>query len=121
MPNPSPPISTPFEAMQQSAFDVITGTMGFAATWAPDGGGDEESATVLFQNPTEEMKIAGVDYDPGAWRMEYYLGDLPGLETAANARASKEVIVIEGTEYYVRKVHRKFDGKTFIAELQPKT
>ena len=106
--------------MQQAAFGVVTGAMGFAASWTPAGGGDEQTARVLFQNPTEEMKIAEVDYDPGAWRMEYKIDDLPGLEDAANARASKEVVIIEETEYYVRKVHRKFDGKTFIAELQPK-
>lgn len=115
----SQPTSTPFEALQRAAFGVIQDVMGFAATWTPAAGGDEKTARVLFQNPTEDMKLAGVDYAPDHWRMEYQIDDFPGLETAANRRQSAEIVEIEGTQYYVRKVSKKFDGKTFIADLQP--
>lgn len=115
----SQPISTPFEALQRTAFSVIQGVMGFAASWAPADGGDTQTARVLFQNPTEDMKLAGVDYAPDHWRMEYQIGDFDGLFVAANRRQSAEVVEIETVEYYVRKVSKKFDGKTYIADLQP--
>lgn len=118
--NPNPPIASPFEALQRGVFDTVKSVMGFTASWTPSAGGDAIEKLVLFQNPTEEMKLAGVEYDPTAWRMEYRFEDFPGLEDAVNARASNEVVVIEGTEYYIAKVSKKFDGKTFIAELQPK-
>jgi len=116
---PNQPTNTPFEALQRSTFSVIQGVMGFAATWTPAAGGTTLTSRVLFQNPTEDMKLAGVDYDPAHWRMEYQIGDFNGLFTAANARQSAEVVTIEGENYYVRKVSKKFDGKTYVADLQP--
>lgn len=116
---PNHPTNTPFEALQRSAFGVIQNQMGFVASWVPASGGDEQTARVLFQNPTEDMKLAGVDYDPSHWRAEYQIEDFVGLFEAANARQSAEVVTIEGVDYYVRKVSKKFDGKTYIAELLP--
>lgn len=110
----SPPTQTPFTRFQRRAFDVVTRTMGFAATW------NSETVNVGFRNPTEEMRLAGVDYDPSAWTMEYRDDQFVGLEAAASARNSAEIVEIEGQEYWVRKVSRRLDGRSFLAELQPR-
>lgn len=88
--------------------------MGFAATWG------EFTERVGFKNPTEEMRVAGVDYDPTAWTMEYRDDHFVGLEAAVSVRGSAQVVEIEGKEYWVRRVSRRLDGRTFVAELQPK-
>jgi hypothetical protein len=109
-----PPVLTPFERLQRNTFDVITRTMGYVCTWGA------LEARVTFQNPTEEMKVAGVDYDPTAWVMEYRYEDFPGLELAVSKRGAVETVTIEGQQYDVRKITRKFDGKTYLAQLQPR-
>lgn len=109
-----PPTSNPFTKLQRHTFDVVTSVMGYVCTWGA------ETRRVGFKNPTEEMRLAGVDYDPSAWVMEYRDDHFTGLEAAVAVRGAAEVVEIEGREYYVRKISRKFDGRTFVAELQPK-
>jgi hypothetical protein len=114
------PTNSLFEAIQNAAFATTEAVFGFPASWTPSTGGAAKEATVLFQNPTEQMKLAGVDYDPDAWRMEYRFGEFPGLKELSDGRSSNEVVVISGSEYFVAKIDTKFDGKTLIATLIPK-
>lgn len=114
------PTNSLFESLQNTAFNTAKAVFGFSASWTPSTGGAPVLAKVLFQNPTEQMKLAGVDYDPSAWRMEYKFGDLPGLKELSDSRGSSEVVLVEGTEYFVAKIDTKFDGKTLIATLIPK-
>lgn len=113
------PTNSMFENMQKTVFATAGTVFGHVLTWTPSAGDDEITAKVLFQNPTESMKLAGIDYDPTLWRMEYSYEQLPGLKAAVDARGGAETVTIEGVDYYVRVVDTKYDGKTYIAQLQP--
>lgn len=113
------PTQTPFQALQNTAFGIVQQTMGYEASWTPALGGAAYTARVLFQNPTEMKKIAAIDYSPQDWVVEYKEGDFPGLMDAVITRSTNEVIEIQGTDYYVTDVSRKYDGQTYIAKLIP--
>ena len=114
------PINSLFEGLQNAAFATAEAVFGFSASWTPSTGGSAVTTKVLFQNPTEQMKLAGVDYDPDAWRMEYRMGEFQALKGLVDTRGTSEIVVIESVEYYVAKISTKFDGKTMVATLIPK-
>lgn len=120
MPDSSPPIGSIFESLQRAVFNTARRTFGFDASWTPVGGGDPHEAKVLFSNPTEAVQHLGIEWNAETWYMEYYLDDFPGLKASVDARSNKEVIEIEGQEYYVRTVEKKHDGKTYLATLKIK-
>lgn len=109
-----------FDDLQDGAFDVVTNTMGYDATWEPSEGGATRTVRVLFNNPTETRKLSGVEYDPYRWEMEYKEGDFDGLKASVDAN-NVEVVTVKGHECYVRRIVAKLDGRTFIAEMEPKT
>lgn len=111
-----------FDGLQEKAFDVATNTMGYPATWQPVAGGPLKTATVLYNDDTEKYEISNMAYDPSAWRMEYRHPYFDGLKTSADTNTTEIVtITLPGgdTRFYVRKVDSKFDGKTFVAYLEP--
>lgn len=93
--------------------------MGEQCTWTADGGGTEYSANVLFQNPTEEMKISGVPYDPEAWLMEYKEADFPGLFDLIENKSGTQQVMIADQSFYCLDAAKKFDGKTIVVSLKP--
>lgn len=120
MADSTPPTGSIFESLQRTVFDVARRTFGFEASWTPVGGGESYEARVLFSNPTEAVQHLGIEWNAETWYMEYYLDDFPGLKASVDARANKEVILIEEQEYYIRSVTRKADGKTYLAMLKIK-
>lgn len=115
-----------FDGMKLRAWDTVARTMGYDAVWIPAAGApidfpDGYLVRILFNNPTEKKTLAGIDYDPVNWKMEYRLDQLPGLKQAADAAATAEVITIDGNDYLVRKVDQKFDGQVYIAILEPRS
>jgi hypothetical protein len=108
-----------FDNVQEAAFDIVTTTMGYDATWTPSGGGPEKTGRVLLNNPTESRKIAEVEYNPYEYYMEYKRGIFDGLKEAADANAD-EVVTIKNVEYDVLEVAAKFDGNTLIAKVKIK-
>lgn len=114
------PASSPFDALSRTVFNTTVNVMGYTATWTPAGGGETYTAKVHFNNPTEMVQRVGIEYNPDAWQMEYYLDDFPGLKDLADGRGSLEVVTVADQEWYVKTVIKKYDGKTYIAELKPK-
>lgn len=113
------PSSSPFQALQTTAFGIVQKVMGFAAVWEPSSGGAPYEARVLFENPTDLQALAGVDYAPQEWKMEYKQGDFPGLFELVRARATEEVVEIDSIQYVVMDCALKYDGQTYICNIQP--
>lgn len=113
----SAPVTDLFYTLQKAAYDATTRLFGYVATW--NDGAEVHTATVHFQNPTEGMRLAGIDYDATEWRMEYRLEDFDGLKALADARTAKPIVTIGDTAYHVTRVQKKHDGRTYYATLQP--
>jgi len=111
-----------FDSLQDNTFDVATNTMGYPATWQPAAGGPLQTAKVLYNNDTEKYEVSNMQYDPFSWRMEYRYPFFTGLKPSVDNNENETVtITLPGgdTEFYVRRVDTKFDGKTFTAYLEP--
>jgi len=109
-----------FDDLQDAAFDVVTNTMGYDASWVPSEGGASLTARVLFNNPTETRKLSQVEYDPFRWEMEYKKGDFNGLKDAVD-KNNIEIVTLNGKDFYVRQIVAKLDGRTLVATMEPKT
>lgn len=109
-----------FDGLQDKAFDVITLTMGYPATWSPSIGGPTQTGTVLFNNPTESRKTSDVEYNPYENRMEYKRGVFPGLMESVKAGVD-EFVTVKSIEYVVLDVVPIYDGNTLIAKIEVKT
>lgn len=112
-----------FDEIQNTAFDIVTSTFGYTASWLPSEGGPERSATVLYKDSTEKHELSNVDYIVERYVMEYKEGDFTGLKEAV-ARGENEsvkIIVDNSTTllFMVRKTETKYDGKTIMATLNP--
>lgn len=109
---------TPFDGIQDALIGTVNGLFSVSASRIPPEGG-EQTGKVLFKKPSKEYQLAGFEYTPTTWIMEYYEGVFPGLKESSDANETNE-IVIEEKHYYVRKVERHFDGKTLIAVMEEK-
>lgn len=112
-----------FDDMQEKAFGVVTKTMGYDAAWKTFSG------RVLFNEPTDYKSLGGkgtgdsdiAKYINKTFDMEYFEGVFPGLfEASRVAKAIPEQVTVNGVDYYVRSIERKFDGKNYIAKLERK-
>lgn len=114
---------TYFDEIQDTAFDIITGTFGYAATWLPSEGGPEQSATVLYKDATDKHELSNVDYMVERYVMEYKAGDFTGLKEAVARGDNESVKIIVDNDvtllFMVRRIESKYDGKTIIATLNP--
>lgn len=108
-----------FDDLQRTAVTKVHNLYADVATWAPSGGGPLQSGSMLFKDPTRDMEISDVTFSPSYVFAEYHEGNFVGLREAANANLD-EFVVINGVEYDVRVVRKKYDGKTNIAILEPR-
>lgn len=99
--------------MQAKVHSIVNDVMGYDCTWG------EHTARVLFNDPSKKYQLAGLDFEPAGWSMEYKEGDLVGLYDSVQAGEIEE-ITIGTTEYYVRSVRKEFDGKSYTAQLELK-
>lgn len=107
-----------FDSMQSNAVDKVNNLYGYPAVWDPSDSSPEQTATVLFKDPTDDKDVSGIaEYNPLHILMEYKISDFIGLRAAANS-GKNEVVTIDGTGYWVRQVNAKYDGKTMIAILE---
>lgn len=110
-----------FDGLQKVMFSTVTNTMGYSATWVPKAGGEAQTATVLYNGPTEKEKLFNADYDPDKLMLEYQLGDLPGLFEAGRSKQTTEEIAITNIgNFYIKSVKKKWDGKSYEAQLEVK-
>ncbi|HJT73278.1 MAG TPA: hypothetical protein VJ720_04645 [Chitinophaga sp.] len=112
-----------FDEIQNTAFDIVTSTFGYTASWLPSEGGPEQSATVLYKDATEKHELSNVDYIVERYVMEYKEGDFTGLKEAVARGENESVkIIVADTVtllFMVRKTETKYDGKTITATLNP--
>jgi len=114
-------MSKKFDRFARAAFKTVTKEHGteVPAIWTPSDGSEPHSGSVLFNDPTALFTIDQVAFEEtDAW-MEYYEGAFPGLAELAVGEP-REIVEVEGAEYYVSMVKRLYDGKTYKAYLIPK-
>lgn len=109
----------PFDNLQSLSFGITTQLMGYDASWTPIAGGGEKTARVLFKDPSEVSELAGVEYNPLGFMMEYQQGDFDGLFESARS-GDVETVRVNGQDYYVKSVKAFYDGKTLRARLEVK-
>jgi hypothetical protein len=114
-----------FDNLKNSMVNVVTGIMGYTATWTPAAGGEMQTGKVLYKGPSEKEKLAGFDYDLNSITMEYKLGTFDGLQTSVDIRTQEVVTIMDidgqNIDFYVRSVSRLYDGGMYEAYLQLKT
>jgi len=110
-------MSTPFDDIRELAFASILERMGTEASWISSVEGYEKKALVLFREPTDDRMIAQFGYNPNVWYVEWKGSDFEGLDDAVDA-GNDELITIDGVDYWVRHVHRKFDGFNYLSTLE---
>jgi hypothetical protein len=106
-------MSNIFDNLQAKAHSLVNQVMGYDCTWG------EHVARVLFNDPSKKYQLAGLDFEPAGWSMEYKEGDLPGLYERSQQGEIDEV-TIGTTDYWVRSVRKEFDGKSYTAQLELK-
>lgn len=110
-----------FDSLFNTMFDTVTKQYGDQATWTPSAGGAAQSASVLYNGPTEKEKLFSADYDPDKLTLEYKEGQFSGLMASVNG-GTPEFITIENVgEFQVRGVQKLVDGKNYKAHLVLKT
>lgn len=106
-----------FDSLKTQAFDVITNTMGYNATWLSES--ITYSARVGFKDPSEKQELSGIDsWNPDEPFMEYRIGFFENLKISVD-QGNLERVTIEGIGYFaVVEVKTKYDGETFVARLR---
>lgn len=102
------------------AVKSITNLMGEPAIWLSSNHG-EIIGDVLFKDPTEAEPVGdseSYEYRISNATAEYDTGTFPGLKNAVDAE-STEYMIIRGQQYLVIGVTTKFDGKIYVAQLEP--
>ena len=108
-----------FDQYRKTVFATAETVFGTSAIWTSSMGGSTVEGKVLLNNPTEKMAMAGIDYDPTAWRIEFTPDQFPGIKDLVDTRATSEVFSINGQDFYVAQIDTKFDGQTYVAILNP--
>ncbi|KQC02093.1 hypothetical protein [Pedobacter sp. Hv1] len=104
-----------FDTLQDTAFSIVSNTMGYTATWQPSVG-EIHTAEILFNDATKTAKLLDQEYSPKNCMIEYKSDDFTGLKESADA-GNEEIVTINGIQYGVLDVNSKFDGKTMLAHL----
>jgi len=107
-----------FEKFKKSVFAQTLKMFGVDAVWTPVNA--EIVGRVFFKDPTQSRTIGDGDVyriDPSLPTAEYFAGTFIGLKEAVE-RQSHEYLRIRNRIYLVTKVETKFDGDTYVAELE---
>jgi hypothetical protein len=108
---------TLFNRYQRPLWKTVETVMGDVATWQPSIGGLLQTATILFNEPSETQERQHFDYEPLRPKMEWRVGQFEGLAEATRAGAV-EVVSIRGRTFAVAPAKLKHDGATYEAELE---
>ena len=109
-----------FDTMAKMVGSSISNLMGETAFWLSSNGG-RTPGNILFKNPSEPIQIGdseGYEYRPGNATAEFYEDIFPGLKQAVDNETT-EYLEIRGQQYLVVSVTTKFDGKIYVAQLEP--
>ena len=106
-----------FDGLSSRVFATVANTMGYDAIWQPMDESPEQSARVLFKDPSTAQKVGPIQFMPNQYVMEYKLGDFDGLKPSVD-NGGREYVTIEGSEYQVAAIDAIADGRTFRAILE---
>ena len=109
-----------FDKYASMAVSSVITLMGEPAIWLADDG-QRVPGKVLFKDPTEPLQVGdseGYEYRVSTATAEYYEGTFPGLKPAVDAEKT-EYLEVRGQTYLVTQVSTKFDGKIYVAHLEP--
>jgi hypothetical protein len=110
-----------FEQLAGQVFSTITDLMGEDAVWHSSKG--DIKGNGLFKDPSQPVVIGkneGYEYLPAEAAFEYYAGSFSGLKESVKER-NEEYFTVRAKKYLVAEITSKFDGKTYVAHLNPKT
>lgn len=113
-------MQTEFDALAEQTFTTISNLMGVDAVWLASNW-KKIPGRILFKNPTEPLRIGdaeGYEYQPNTTTAEYYAGTFDGLKEAVDS-GSSEFIQVDESAFLVIDVTTKFDGKVYVARLEP--
>lgn len=98
--------------MKSQLFDLTTDIFGYDGSW------NGESARVHFRQPNDkDMLVTGIQYLPTDYFMEYKQGVFSGLYESVRS-GNVQIVTIEGSQYQVRSVARRYDGDTYQAHIE---
>lgn len=102
------------------AVSSVSNLMGEPAFWLTSN--DEKvPGRVLFKDPTEPVQIGdaeGYEYRVSTAIAEYYEGTFTELKPSVDAE-NTEYLEVRGQKYLVIEVSTKFDGRIYVAHLEP--
>jgi hypothetical protein len=111
----------PFEPIQAAIWNTVTLTFGYAATWVPLSGLPPQTGMVLLKQPTQkEADEHNYSFTPFTYLLEFPAHTFPGLPDLVR-QSSREVINVNGINYYARQIRATYDGLTIICicDMQP--
>lgn len=119
-----------FDTLEASLHKTTTRTFGYTATWLPSvlaevPGAVPYTKVVHLKDPNkygDRKELEKIDFAAKNPVMEYFEGDFPGLEFAANDGGDERVTIDRAgilTVYSVLNVNAIHDGFTYLAVLVP--
>jgi hypothetical protein len=110
-----------FDQLQDNAFDLVSSTIGYSATWLPKAGGPSKTARVLYNDPSEKQESANVSYEVEAPFIEWKKGDFEGLAEATQINNMEVLdVTVKGVvvRMIVKALKKLFDGGTYKAYVE---
>ena len=112
-----------FDSIQDTAFDITTGTFGYSASWLPSDNSPEQLATVHYKDAADEEKLGDSEFNHERHFIEYkkinFVGLIGSVQRGENEKVKVELSAGVFTEYWVKRCEPLFDGKTIKAFLIP--
>ena len=109
-----------FDNLRDLTFDTTKDVFGYTCSWESRDLEATYEGKVHFKNPTDELRMQAVEYNPDDWQMEYKEGDFVGLkERVQRHDDNPEIVTIDSNKYYVMSVIMVSDGGTYRANLKP--
>ncbi len=107
-----------FDNIQNLLFDKVEAIFGDTVTWTPTSGAADVIGLMLINEPTKRTQLVEqITYEPIYHKGEYRLGQFAGLFESVQA-GTIEYITRGANSYVVRYADAKYDGKTFVLQLE---
>jgi hypothetical protein len=117
-------MGNPFDTMRDAMVDVTTATMGYAATWTPQGGGDAQVANVHYKDSTQKQEwLEQSSFKLYDYCLEYRKGQFVGLLESCEQGTTEIITIVKNGNlltFNVQAIEAKYDGGTLVAYLQKK-
>jgi len=110
---------TKFDEYEQMAFSHVLSTMGEDAIWESSTG-ELVEGKILFKDSTKSETIGSADsyeYPPEKPIAEWWQDTFIGLKELSDEQTN-EYLRIRGVRYFITHVETKFDGDTYVANLE---